>query len=163
LASAQQRSGDLDAAIATERKAVDMAPAVHGDHPDALLTMRLNLSTLVLLKDPQAGIDMLLELDRDYVQLIGEKTVQRAVLLNQLSVGYTRLEDIAKSLDASGQAVDIARESAHGDNRMYLQLAVGHAMTLGRVGRRDEGIALLREVLPLLEARSAPGVDAVNH
>lgn len=163
LASAQQRSGDLDAAIATERKAVDMAPAVHGDRPDALLTMRLNLSTLVLLKDPQAGIDMLLELDRDYVQLIGEKTVQRAVLLNQLSVGYTRLEDIAKSLDASGQAVDIARESAHGDNRMYLQLAVGHAMTLGRVGRRDEGIALLREVLPLLEARSAPGVDAVNH
>lgn len=163
LASAQQRSGDLDAAIATERKAVEMAKILHGDRQDLLLTMRLNLATLVVRKDPTAAIDMLLELDRDYVRLIGARTVQRAVLMNQLSVAYTLVGDGAKKVEASQQAMDIARETTQGDNRLYLQLAVGHAIALRHTGRRDEAIGILREVLPLLEARSAPGVDAVNH
>lgn len=163
LANAQLRGGDLDAAIANERKAVELAKVVHADRPDALLTMRLNLSTMVAQQNSNAGIGMLRELDQDYVRLIGARTVQRAVLLNQLSVMYGLIDEHGKALDASQQAVDIARETTRGDNRMYLQLAVGHAMRLGRNGRRQEGVVLLEEVLPLLEKRSAPGVEAVNH
>ncbi|MGY1408998.1 protein kinase domain-containing protein [Luteimonas sp. A611] len=163
LANAQQRGGDLDGAIATEREAVALAERLHSDSPHVMLTMRLNLATLVTRKDAKAGIDLLRELDRDYVRLIGPSTVQRAVLLNQLSVSYIHLGDIVNGLETSQRAVDIARDTTQGDNRLYLQLAVAHAMTLGRADRRAGGIALLREVLPLLEARSAPGVDAINH
>lgn len=163
LANARQRGGDLDGAIATEREAVALAQDLRGDRPDTILSMRLNLATMVTLKDPRAGVDMLRALDRDYVRLIGPSTAHRAVLLNQLAVGHTRLGETAQSLDASRRAVDTARDSTRGDNRLYLQLAVGHAMGLDNAGRRAEGIALLREVLPLLQARSAPGVDAINH
>jgi serine/threonine-protein kinase len=163
LANANFRTGQLETAIANERKAVELAKVVYADRPDAILTMRLNLSTMIAQQDSASGIESLLELDRDYVRLIGANTMQRAVLLNQLSVIHARVGDHASGIQASQQAVDIARDATEGDNRLYLQLAVSHAMSLDRSGRDQEGIALLHEVLPLLEARSAPGVDAVNH
>jgi hypothetical protein len=78
-------------------------------------------------------------------------------------VMLSRVGDDAASLQTSGLALDIARDTTGADNRLYLQLAVQHAMSLAKAARRDEAMALLHEVLPQLEARSAPGVDAVNH
>lgn len=101
-------------------------------------------------------------LDADYVRLIGENTLSRAVNLNQLSVGYSRAKRSEDANRTSGLAVAVARETTSADNRLFLQLAVGHAIGLRKLGRPEESEALLREVVPGLRARLAPGVDAVN-
>ena len=162
LADARQQLGDFDRSLRAHQESVALRERYSADDPGELLTARINYATLMLDVDVDRGIRMLEEADRDYVKLIGENTLARAVNLNQLSVGYSRAGRHKEALGASGRAVAVARNTTSADNRLYLQLAVGHAISLRTAGRMQESEALLREVLPGLRKRSAPGVDAVN-
>src|SRR5690606_12331002 len=132
------------------------------ESPVVLLTARANQAALMLDVDLERGISMFEQLDADYVRLIGENTLSRAVNLNQLSVGYSRAKRTGDSARTSSLAGEVARAATSADNRPFLQLAVSPAIGLRNLGRHEESEALLREVVPGLRARSAPGVDAVN-
>ncbi len=162
LADARQHTQEFDLALAAHAESVALLERHSKDSPVTLLTARANHATLMLDIDLERGIKMLEQLDVDYVKLIGENTLSRAVNLNQLSVGYSRVKRDVDAVRVSGMAVAVARKTTGADNRLYLQLAVGHAIGLRSLGRREESAALLREVLPELRKRSAPGVDAVN-
>ncbi|MBJ7573578.1 serine/threonine-protein kinase [Luteimonas sp. MC1828] len=162
LADARQHTRELDLSLAAHEEAVALLERHSKDAPVVLLTARANQAALMLDVDLERGIRMFEALDADYVRLIGENTLSRAVNLNQLSVGYSRANRDDDAARASGLAVAVARKTTSADNRLYLQLAVGHAIGLRSLGRLDESATLLREVLPGLRSRSAPGVDAVN-
>lgn len=163
LANTQHRTGNLDAALRTQEQAVAQVEKQRGEHPAEVLTARTNLGTMLLEKDLKAGLAMLEAVDRDYVRLIGDVTGPRAILLNQIGVGYSRTNDQEAALRYQTKATQVARQAVGTGNRLYLQLAVAEAGTLTRLSRNAEAEVLLREVLPRLAERSAPGVDAVNH
>ncbi|MGY1459249.1 protein kinase domain-containing protein [Luteimonas sp. A534] len=162
LADARQHTRELDLALAAHEESVALLERHSSESPVVLLTARANHAALMLDVDLERGITMFEQLDADYVRLIGENTLSRAVNLNQLSVGYSRAKRSEDSARTSGLAVEVARATTSADNRLYLQLAVGHAIGLRSLGRHEESATLLREVLPGLRSRSAPGVDAVN-
>lgn len=84
-------------------------------------------------------------------------------MLNDISTGYGQLGDDERALQYSQKALDVARKSLGTQNRLYLQFAISQSISLSNASRHVEAEALLRETLPHLEARSSPGVDAVNH
>lgn len=162
LAEARRQTREFDRSLAAYEESVALHALHSKDNPLVLLTERANQAALVLDIDVERGIGLFEQINADYVKLIGENTLSRAVYLNQLSVGYARANRDEDAAEASGLAVDVAREISSADNRLYLQLAVGHALRLRGLKRFVESEALLREVLPGLRARSGPGVDAVN-
>ena len=164
LANSLLRSNDPLAAIRMQEQALAYAEKHVKDNPESILTIRRNLgSALIATEDTARGVALLEALDRDYVRLIGEDAGTRASLLNDISTGYSKLGDMERSDQYAQKALDVARKSLGTQNRLYLQLAVSRAISLGTVSRHVEAEALLRETLPHLEARSSPGVDAVNH
>ena len=164
LANALMRANDPQAAVRMQEQAVAYAEEHVKDAPETVLTIRSNLgSLLIATNDTARGLAVLEAVDRDYVRLIGEYAGSRASLLNDISTGYKQLGDDERSLQYAQKALDVARKSLGTQNRVYLQLAVSQAISLGNASRHAEAEALLRETLPHLEARSSPGVDAVNH
>ena len=163
LANAYQRLGDIDAAIAAQDQAQQLAEKHLAHAPEQRLPVRLAHAGFMVERDPAQGVKLLEALDRDYVRLIGESTPLRAVLLNQMSVGLSKLKRNKESLDAITRATGIARRSAGEDNRLYLQLGVTLAQGLIRDEHYAEAGSVLRGVLPGLKARSGPGVNAVNY
>lgn len=162
LAAARHLTRDLDSAVAAYEETVALHEVHSQDDLVSLMGVRAGQAALMIDVDLDRGIRMFERLDADYVRMIGEATLARAVNLNQLSVAYARAKRPEEAAAASGLAVEVARRATGADNRFYLQLAVGHAIGLRKLGRNEESAALLREVLPGLRSRSAPGVDAVN-
>lgn len=158
-----RRDGQLDASLAAQSAAVELARRHQADRPMNLLVSRRNLATVMADKDPKAAVDMLEDIDREHLLLVGERSAERAVLLNQLAVSYHRSGRVEESLRTSEKAVDLARDTLGPRSRFFLQLAVTHAMGLEDAGRIDEARTLLSEVIPHLEARSAPGIDAAAY
>lgn len=163
LAALQERTGDLDGALASINVAVR-----HGDYDGAAPEARLNLRAqhareLILHGDVAEGVAQLESLDRDYVRLVGADTMQRAVSLSNLAVALSKLGRSEQALETGGRAVDIAHRAGGDDNRFYLQLAVGHVLQLLPAQRFDEAEALINKVLPALKAQTGPGNGAVNY
>ena len=165
LASALNRAERVDEALAVQREVVALMMEVHyASQPATRLLARSNLGAMLLSGNAAAeGAALLEEVDHDYVRLVGEATAQRAVVLNQLGIGYELLGDKARHLETLLLATQVAREAGGPENRFYLQIAVTTAQALTGAGRHDESARLLRDVLPALEARAAPGIDAVNY
>ena len=158
------RANDPQAGIRMQEQAAAYAEQHVKDSPEAVLTIRSNLgSALINNKEIARGLAVLEAVDRDYVRLIGEATGSRAALLNDISAAHAQQGNDEQALAFSQKALDVARKSLGTQNRYYLQMAVSQAISLGNADRHEEAEALLRETLPHLEARSAPGVDAVNH
>ncbi|WP_051414190.1 serine/threonine protein kinase [Pseudoxanthomonas suwonensis] len=164
LASALNRAERVDEALAVQREVVALMEVHYASQPATRLLARSNLGAMLLGGNGVAeGVALLEEVDRDYVHLVGEATVQRAVVLNQLGIGYQLLGDKARQLETLLLATQVAREAGGPENRFYLQIAVTAAQALTGAGRHEESVQVLREVLPALEARAAPGIDAVNY
>ena len=162
LANAHLQAGDAAQALRTQKQALAHAETSLSDQPAHGLAARGDLGVMLLDQDLEAGLAILEGAARDHAHLVGESTPTQAVLLNQIAAGHSRAGRIERSLAIQQQATELAKAAGPG-NRLYLQLATTLAIKLSRQRRFDEAEALLREVLPSLEARSAPGVDAVNH
>ena len=164
LSNALMRANDPQGAVNMQEQAVAYAEKYVTDAPETVLTIRSNLgSTLIAINDTARGVAVLEAVDRDYVRLIGENAGSRATLLSDIATGYNKLGDDERALQYGQKALTVARNAFGTQNRVYLQLAVSQAISLGKKSRHAEAEALLRETLPHLEARSSPGVDAVNH
>lgn len=164
LSNTLMRANDPQGAVRMQEQAVAYAEKYVTDAPETVLTIRSNLgSTLIATNDTARGVAVLEAVDRDYVRLIGENAGSRATLLSDIATGYNKLGDDERSLQYGQKALAVARNAFGTQNRVYLQLAVSQAISLGKKSRHAEAEALLRETLPHLEARSSPGVDAVNH
>jgi len=161
MAEAYERARRVDDAIDAVRKAMELAERWNAPAPTRL-TYAERHALLVLGKDAAEGVRLLKAVDRDQVRLIGPTTGNRAILLNQISVGLERMERPEESLEWSAQAVQVARDALGTDNRIYLQLAVNHAVGLNDVERRQEALAAVEAALPGLRALQAPGRDTVN-
>jgi tetratricopeptide (TPR) repeat protein len=163
LAALQERTGDLDGALASINVAVR-----HGDYegadPEARLTLRAqHAREQIVHGDVAEGVAELESLDRDYVRLVGADTMQRAVSLSNLAVALLQLGRREQALETGGRAVEIAHRAGGDDNRYYLQLAVGQATQLLAVQRFDESESLINKVLPSLKLQDGPGNGAVNY
>lgn len=164
LSNTLMRANDPQGAVRMQEQAVAYAEEQVKDAPETVLTIRSNLgSILIATADTARGVAVLEAVDRDYVRLIGENAGSRATLLNDIATGYDKLGDDERALQYGQKALAVAHKAFGTQNRVYLQLAVSQAMSLGKKSRHAEAEALLRETLPHLEARSSPGVDAVNH
>lgn len=163
LSSLQERDGKLDEALASMRIAL-RAGDKDGNRPEDRLTMRSNyVRMLIAHGDLAEGVAQSKALDRDYVRVIGPDTMQRASLLNNMSVALGSLDRKKEALAAGEQAVEIARRSGGADNRFYLQLAVGQVMRLIDASQYAEAKTLLREVLPRLKSTAGKGMGDVNY
>jgi len=158
----QQRMGELADSEISLRKAIHANELAHPGNPAALLNVRMNLATTVVLRDPARGVELLRALDADYVRLVGRYTPTRATLVNQLAVALTDLDRTEEALQASGMAREIALKSTDADNRLYLQLSVGHAFNLLNAGRLDDVEQVLHEVMPALRRAADEGIGGVN-
>ena len=163
LAALLERTGDADGALASMKTAVREGD-YDGRSPDYRFTLRGNYARqLIMHGDLVEGVALLQSLDRDYVRLVGSDTMPRAMHLNNLSAALVKLGRQAEALDAGAQSVEIAQRAGGDDNRFYLQLAVGQAMSLIGAKRFDEAEALINKVLPALKAQIGPGNGAVNY
>jgi tRNA A-37 threonylcarbamoyl transferase component Bud32/tetratricopeptide (TPR) repeat protein len=163
LAALQERTGDLDGALASVNVAVR-----HGDYegadPEVRLTLRASQARyLIVHGDVAQGVARLESLDRDYVRLVGADTMTRAESLNNLSVALQKLGRSEQAIEVGARSVAIAHHAGGDDNRLYLQIAVGQAMELLGAQRFDEAEALIKKVLPALESKVGPGNGAVNY
>ncbi|MBD9369257.1 tetratricopeptide repeat-containing protein kinase family protein, partial [Xanthomonas sp. XNM01] len=119
-------------------------------------------ATLVMEKNPAEGVRLLHEIDDRHVRLFGEISGSRATLLNQIAVGYGRLQKREEQVKWQAKSVDMARQALGTDNRLFLQMATNQAVTLNRMGQHAAAMEAIESVLPGLRKLQAPGVDTVN-
>jgi serine/threonine-protein kinase len=160
LGSAYNSSGNYPAAAAALGKAVPLSVEVYGALTPSTLAMRRCYAQAMVYLEPAKAVPLFESLASDYARMVGDaKTMLRASILGDLAVSLQRVGQDERSAAVTSAARDMARSVAAPTDRYYLHLTINLASQLNRLGREDEAVALLREILPALAERAHAGID----
>ncbi len=162
LVGAQVVAASPAAAMTTAERAEALAEQLYDPSDPRRLRGRHVHATALMLSDPEAAIEMYQALIRDHERLIGPSQ-RLANTIGNLGVALSRVGRIDDSMQAFSDAASMIETVAGRDHYLY-RLSISNLATLNlRAGEPGRAEALIRDILPDLEARAATlgGVESI--